>query len=318
MPTADRRTQRTLQQRVEERFPQLQEQLSAIWPDSVFSRNDACQRFADPVTSWCNRQSRRLTAGNSGLQQGSAIPGSDETEVAASIERILRALKCSLCIDVLRGQSAEQTLSDDVKSQLREAVWSQVEPQTERIAAGFARSAAKRGLEEADLLQEAWSHFHAVVARFDPHHPRHAMFETWWDDVVSNLFLGIVRPRKSDVFHRGRGGIAANDAGTGDTPAEVFTDSNAADLREQRRQQTLRDSLAQVDEICTQLVQEGVCPWERVLAFQLYTFEGLTYQQVAQVLTERGQKYGTTQMFNFVKEVRDQIVQRFAGDPLGG
>jgi RNA polymerase sigma factor (sigma-70 family) len=202
-------------------------------------------------------------------------------------------------------------LTPQREKRIREELWLELAPQVERTAKCYQKSAAKRGYEVDDLIQDASAHFQQVITKFNPQDSRRAMLGTWFDDVIDNLFAALVRPRKSDAFKRGIGGT------TDETVADELPTSPKQSLRyvrNFRRQQDVEDSLRHLDEVCSQLVETGICPFERVLAFQLYVREGLTSQEVAEALKSHGYQYGTTQMFNFVKEVKAHVQGRCEGN----
>ncbi len=219
-----------------------------------------------------------------------------------SIERMAAACRHLMIIRRLQSQNISPS---DVEA-LRSLLWNDLHPQVARIAAGFQRTAARRGLEADDLINEAAIHLQNVVSKFDTEHPRRAAFATWFDDVVTNLFASLVRPRKSDVFHRGQGNIE-------DGPNEPGTE---ADVARQTQEARVTAVVREIEDFLTESVNNGEFRFEQVLAFRLYLFENLTYQEVANALENTGYNYGTTQIFNFVKEIRTQIVQHFDGDPF--
>lgn len=269
------------------------------------------ERVQPHVLAWCKRQAESLSRKLSHkLPQGQITTRSlAELDLTSTHEKIRRAVKQLVLVRTL----IDGDLSEQHEKRLREALWLELAPQVERTAHSYARSAAKRGFEVEDLIQDASAHFQQVITRFNPEDSRMAMLGTWFDDVVDNLFAAAVRPRKSDSLKRGMGGGCEEEISD-----EVPTSPKQSlrYVRDFRRQREIEDSLRHLDEVCSQLVETRVCPLERVLAFKLYVCEGLTYQEVAEALKSQGYEYGTTQMFNFVKEVKAHIQSRFEGDPF--
>jgi RNA polymerase sigma factor (sigma-70 family) len=270
------------------------------------------ERIQAHVSTWCKRQadsltrrlSQRISAGQTARELITDV------DLTATQEKIRRAVRQLVLVQTL----IDGELTPDHEKRIREELWLELAPQVERTAQCYAKSAARRGFEVEDLIQDASAHFQQVITRFNPKDPRLAMLGTWFDDVVDNLFAAAVRPRKSDSLKRGIGG------GTEEQISDEVPTSPKQSLRyvrDFRRQREVEESLRHLDEVCSQLVETGVCPLERVLAFKLYACEGLTYQEVAEALKSQGYHYGTTQMFNFVKEVKAHIQSRFEGDPFG-
>ena len=255
--------------------------------------------------SICRRRARQLGTG-----QTLTLAAVTEADVSAAVEKLRHALRQLILVQTL----VDGELSPEREKRVREELWLELLPQVERVAHCYQKSAAKRGFEVDDLIQDASAHFQQVITRFNPADSRRAMLSTWFDDVVDNLFAAAVRPRKSDTLKRGLGGPAEEETGSDEVPSSPK--QSLRYVRDYRHQQEVAESLRQVDEICSQLVETGVCPFERVLAFKLYLCEGLTYQEVAETLKSQGYQYGTTQMFNFVKEVRAYVQGRFEGNPF--
>ncbi len=241
------------------------------------------------MPTWIDRCEKRF-------RSDSAMPD------AQTIERIAAAGRHLLIIRQLQKRIAT---AEDTET-LRSILWNNLEPQVSRIATGFQRTAAKRGLDSDDLIHEAAIHLQVVVSKFDTEHPRRAAFATWFDDVVTNLFASLVRPRKSDVFHRGQGNIEEG-------PSEPGTET---DIARQSQAARVAGAIREIEDFLTESVRTGEFRFEQVLAFRLYLFESLTYQEVATALDKAGYGYGTTQIFNFVKEIRSRIVEHFDGDPF--
>ncbi len=269
------------------------------------------KRVEPHILAWCKRQAgslgRKLTPKLTDNQL--TIETITNSELTPNLEKIGKALRQLILVQTL----IDGDLTEDREKRIREALWLELAPQVERTAHCYAKKAAKRGFEVEDLIQDASAHFQQVITRFNPQDSRRAMLSTWFDDVIDNLFAAAVRPRKSDSLKRGIGG-----AGEEEISDEVPTSPKQSlrYVRDFRRQREVEDSLRHLDEVCSQLVETGVCPLERVLAFKLYVCEGLTYQEVAEALKTQGYQYGTTQMFNFVKEVKAHIQGRFEGDPF--
>ncbi|WP_166825163.1 RNA polymerase sigma factor [Thalassoroseus pseudoceratinae] len=248
------------------------------------------------LSTWMERHRNRVR-GNS-----EATPVNGDAVDSQAIDRLAAAGRHLI---ILRQLQTPNVPNEDVET-LRSLLWNDLQPQVSRIAAGFQRTAAKRGFEVEDLMHEAAIHLQNVVPKFDTNHPRKAAFATWFDDVVSNLFASLVRPRKSDVFHRGQGNIESG-------PTEPGTD---ADISRQSQAARVSAIVREIEDFLTESVKNGELRFEQVLAFRLYLFENLTYQEVANALEKAGYSYGTTQIFNFVKEIRKQIVEHFDGDPF--
>jgi RNA polymerase sigma factor (sigma-70 family) len=322
MPDAGSRLAVELRERLREAWGDVIDPTVASWlrrdarETPAQTRRRSWDESGEHIEAWSERQAASLRRRHPQAEQWAGkwadLRGPAAAD-AATAERRLRQAALHLVL-VRRLADEHDKLAPETAAAIRERLWSDLEPQVRRAASGFGRSAARRGFEEADLVQDAAAHFQQVVTRFDPSDRRKAMFATWFDDVVTNLFLAAVRPRKSDVFHRGRGGygddLTEDDAGTGGSVEPL------REVHDQRRRAALREALGQVDEILCDLLQSGTCRFEQVLAFRLYYFEGLTYQEVARALRSHGHEYGTTQMFNFVKDVRDQVVKRTEGDPF--
>lgn len=268
-------------------------------------------RIEPHVSSWCKRQAEGLSRRLSPKFAAGQITAETiaDMDLTATNEKLGRAVRQLILVQSL----IDGELSEEHEKRIRTELWLELAPQVERTAQCYAKSAAKRGFEVEDLIQDASAHFQQVITRFNPQDPRRAMLGTWFDDVVDNLFAAAVRPRKSDSLKRGMGGGCEEQISD-----EVPTSPKQSlrYVRDFRRQREVEESLRHLDEVCSQLVETGVCPFERVLAFKLYVCEGLTYQEVAEALKTQGYQYGTTQMFNFVKEVKAHIQNRFEGDPF--
>jgi RNA polymerase sigma factor (sigma-70 family) len=269
------------------------------------------ERIQPHVSAWCKRQAGSLARRVSGKRdQGQlSIQSVQDVDLTGTNEKIRRAIRQLILVQRL----IDGDLSEEHEKRLRAELWLELAPQVERTAQCYAKSAAKRGFEVEDLIQDASAHFQQVITRFNPEDPRKAMLGTWFDDVVANLFAAAVRPRKSDALKRGVGGAGEEEI-SDDIPTSPK--QSLRYVRDFRRQKEMEESLRHLDEVCSQLVETGVCPLERVLAFKLYVCEGLTFQEVAEALKHQGYHYGTTQMFNFVKEVKAHIQSRFEGDPF--
>lgn len=258
------------------------------------------------LETWSKRQAGaicRKHARNRPAEQKLNRSDLPEADIAAAGGRLYHAVRQLILVQkLIEGEPAPTQ-----EKRLREELWLELAPQVERIAHCYQKSAAKRGFEVDDLIQDASAHFQQVITRFNPEDPRRAMLATWFDDVVDNLFAALVRPRKSDTLKRGVGETAeaegSEEMPNAPTPSLRY-------VRDFQRQQEMEDTLRQVDEICCQLVETGACPFERVLAFKLYFSEGLTYQEVAEALKAQGYHYGTTQTFNFVKEVKAHVLAK--------
>lgn len=285
---------------------------SQLQPHEYQNLSTQCWARIQPhVLSWCKRQAeslarrlfQRFPAGQI------TIDAMAEVDLTATNEKLRRAVRQLILVQTL----IDGGLSEEHEKRIRTELWLELAPQVERTAQCYAKSAAKRGFEVEDLIQDASAHFQQVITRFNPQDSRRAMLGTWFDDVVDNLFAAAVRPRKSDSLKRGVGGGCEEQISD-----EVSTSPKQSlrYVRDFRRQKEVEESLRHLDEVCRQLVETGVCPLERVLAFKLYVCEGLTYQEVAEALKTQGYQYGTTQMFNFVKEVKAHIQSRFEGDPF--
>ncbi len=281
---------------------ELQEQ-QHVWWERLQPHRDAWTRRQ--AGSIARRKARQLGTG-----QTLTLTAVTEADLSPVVEKLRHALRQLILVQTL----LDEKLSREQEKRIREELWLELAPQVERVAHCYQKSAAKRGFEVDDLIQEASAHFQQVITRFNPDDSRRAMLSTWFDDVVDNLFAAAVRPRKSDTLKRGLGGPGDEDTASDDVPSSPK--QSLRYVRDYRRQQDVAESLRQVDEICSQLVETGVCPFERVLAFKLYVCEGLTYQEVAETLRGQGYPYGTTQMFNFVKEVKAHVLGRFEGNPF--
>ncbi len=270
---------------------------------------DWWERVRPHVEAWSKRQAGRLARKLSRKKQAEETIW--ESDIGPVIEKLRHAVRQLILVQTL----IDGKLNPSQEKRIREELWLELAPQVERTAMCYQKSAAKRGFEVEDLIQDASAHFQQVITRFNPQDSRQAMLGTWFDDVIDNLFAAAVRPRKSDPLKRGLGGTAEEET------SEEFSTSPKQTIRyvrDYRRQKEVEDSLKHIDEVCSQLVETGICPFERVLAFNLYVREGLTYQQVAEALKTRGYQYGTTQMFNFVKEVKAHVQHRFEGDSFTG
>lgn len=273
---------------------------------------DWWERVQPHLNAWSKRQaggiwrreSRKLQVGQS--PSLATISGS---QIDLAGKRLWHAIRQLILVQTL----IDGGLAPQQEKRIREELWLELAPQVERTAQSYQKSASKRGFEVEDLIQDASAHFQQVITRFNPDDSRRAMLGTWFDDVVDNLFAAAVRPRKADTLKRGIGGTAEDEV-TDEMPTSPK--QSLRYVRDHRRQKEAADSLRHIDEICCQLVETGVCPIERVLAFKLYLCEGLTYQEVAEALKAQGYNYGTTQMFNFVKEVKAHVLGRFEGDPF--
>ncbi len=275
-------------------------------------QNQWWERVQPQIQAWTTRQtntlkrkSERKAAAQNAVVKATILE-SDLTPITEKLQRALRQL-------VLVQTLIDQNLAPQHEKRVREELWLELAPQVERAAHCYQKSAAKRGFSAEDLIQDAAAHFQQIITRFNPEDSRRAMLGTWFDDVIDNLFAAAVRPRKADALKRGSGG-PAEDETSDDLPNSPK--QSLRYVRDYRDKQRMEDSLRQVDEICQQLVETGVCPFERVLAFKLYVCENLTYQEVAEALKSHGYHYGTTQMFNFVKEVKAHLQNRFEGDPF--
>ena len=260
-------------------------------------------RVGPHIETWTRRQAEVIVRKMS-RQPGGGTVG--ESELAPAMERLRKAVRQLVLVQRL----IDGGLAPQQEKQIREELWLELAPQVKRLAECYEKSAAKRGFEVDDLIQDASAHFQQVITRFNPEDPRRAMLGTWFDDVIDNLFAAAVRPRKADALKRGIGGMVEEEA------SDEVPNSPKQSLRyvrDFRRRQEVEESLRHLDEVCSQLIENGVCPFERVLAFKLYVCEGLTYQEVAEALSARGYQYGTTQMFNFVKEVKAHVQGRFPG-----
>jgi len=284
---------------------------SKLLPEELSNQRDEWwQRIEPHVETWSGRQAsamgrklnRRLSA-----DQNLSIKQVPETEINSAIQRLFHAVRQLILVRTLidGGLAAEQ------ERQIRQELWLELAPQVERAAQCYQKSAAKRGFDVDDLIQDASAHFQRVITRFDPEDSRRAMLGTWFDDVVDNLFAAAVRPRKSDPFKRGLGEPAEDDDSE-DLPTSPKPSLRS--VRDFQQQQHVDETLSEIDEICGQLVETGICSFERVLAFKLYVGEGLTYQEAADALKSQGYHYGTTQTFNFVKEVKAHVLSRFESD----
>lgn len=270
------------------------------------------ERVQPHVEAWSKRQAGSIARRMSRKAPAHQSPTEgmiSESDVAPATEKLRHAVRQLILVQTL----VDGDLAPEREKRIREELWLELAPQVERTAKCYQKSAAKRGFEVEDLIQDASAHFQQVITRFNPEDSRRAMLGTWFDDVVDNLFAAAVRPRKSDTLKRGIGGAGEEEA------SDELPNSPKQSLRyvrDFRRQQEVEDSLRHLNEICSRLVDTGVCPFERVLAFKLYVCEGLTYQEVAEALKVQGYQYGTTQMFNFVKEVKAHVQGRFDGDPF--
>lgn len=268
------------------------------------------QRIGPHAETWsgrqagsiCRRVNRRLAAG-----QNLSIKQVPESEIHLASRRLYHAVRQLILVRTL----IDGGLATKQERQIRQELWLELAPQVERAAQCYQKSAAKRGFEVDDLIQDASAHFQRVITRFDPDDSRRAMLGTWFDDVVDNLFAAAVRPRKSDPFKRGLG-EPTDDDDSEDLPASPKPSLRT--VRDFQQQQHVSEALSEIDEICGQLIETGICSFERVLAFKLYVCEGLTYQETADALKSQGYHYGTTQTFNFVKEVKAHVLGRFESD----
>ena len=288
-------------------FQPVKGNLQAPELDSL--RKEWWKRTEQHRQTWCKRQAngiyRKHARKHSDQElETKSIP---ESAINAANERLYHAVRQLILVQRL----IDGNLTSKQEKLLREELWLELAPQVERIAHCYQKSAAKRGFEVEDLIQDASAHFQQVITRFNPEDQRRAMPATWFDDVVDNLFTAAVRPRKSDPFKRGVGETGEAE-GSDDLPDAPKP--SVQYVRDYQRQKELEDSLRQIDEICCQLVDNGTCPFERVLAFKLYVSEGLTYQEVAQALKSQGYNYGTTQMFNFVKEVKAHVLSKIKAE----